>query len=265
MAEFEDALPYHAWGSRYLQLESPQLRGTDVKVFQTLFNLFLQHSAPPQGPMGTPIVADGILGPKTSHAIHQWQQYFGLPDDGVIGPITGATLGQYNGAYGGPRFGSRAIDHFGQVGGDVKVLQNRLNCYRYWSYTGEPADGHFGHKTEEAVEKFQHDLRSSGIDSGLPVDGRVHYETFDALWAYTYVGGRGLYEGRNGIDTLWLQHFLKSQGLYSGTLGGYFGSALRASVRQFQAGVGITQDGVVGPVSMYHIGQKFNKPASLWP
>lgn len=265
MAEFEDRLPYHAWGSRYLHLQTPNLRGTDVKVFQTLFNLFLQHSAPPEGPMGSPIVIDGILGPQTSHAIHEWQEYFGLPNDGVIGPITGATLGQYNSAYGGPRFGSRAIDHFGEVGGDVKVLQNRLNCYRYWSDTGEPADGHFGHKTRDAVKHFQHDLNTSGIDSGLPVDGLVHFETFDALWAYTYLGGRGLFEGRNGIDTLWLQHFLKAQGFYTGTFGAYFGSSLRHAVRHFQGSVGITQDGVVGPVTMYHIGKKFNQPASQWP
>lgn len=35
--QFEGRLPYHAWGSRYLKLESPNQVGTDVKVFQTLF------------------------------------------------------------------------------------------------------------------------------------------------------------------------------------------------------------------------------------
>ncbi|NMP21951.1 peptidoglycan-binding domain-containing protein [Sulfobacillus harzensis] len=265
MAEFEDGLHYHSWGSRILYLQSPHIRGTDVKVFQTLFNLFLDHSAPPEGPMGSPIVVDGIFGPQTSHAVHEWQEYFGLPNDGVIGPITAATLGQYNSAYGGPRFGSRPIDHLGEFGGDVVVLQNRLNCYHYWAKVGEPADGYFGHKTRDAVKHFQHDMNALGIDRGVPVDGRVHGETFDALWAYTYLGGRGLFEGRNGIDTLWLQHFLKSRGFYSGALHGYFGSEVRHAVRHFQQSVGITPDGVVGPVTMFHIGKVFNKPASFWP
>lgn len=265
MATFEDNLPYHAFGSRYLSLTSPPLRGTDVKVFQTLFNRFLQFSAPPGGPVGTPLAVDGVFGPKTSRAVHQWQQYFGLTDDGVIGPATGATLGQFNEAYGGPRFGSRAINASSVSGGDVVVLQNRLNCYRYWTYTGGPASGRDDAATMSAVRHFQQDLNTLGIDPGVPVDGLVHFETFDALWAYTYVGGRSLFEGRHGIDTLWVQRFLKSQGFYPGALDGYFGPLTRQAVVKFQGAVGIPADGAVNPATMYHIGQVFNQPASRWP
>ncbi len=265
MAAFEDSLPTPAWGSRYLQLQTPNQVGTDVKVFQTLFNLFLQYSAPPRGPLGTPISADGVFGVSSSRAVHQWQQYFGLQDDGVIGPVTGATFGQYNSAYGGPRFGSRFITTLGMSGGDVTVLQNRLNNYRYFTYVGHPANGTFDASTLNAVQHFQQDMNTLGIDVGVPTDGTVKVETFDALWAYTYLGGRGLWQGRNGIDTLWLQRFLKAQGLYSGPLDGYFSAAVTGAVVAFQTAQGITADGQVGQVTMYHIGQVFNQPAGTWP
>jgi peptidoglycan hydrolase-like protein with peptidoglycan-binding domain/ubiquinone/menaquinone biosynthesis C-methylase UbiE len=262
VAAFEDALPYHAWGSRYLELASPEMRGTDVKVFQTLFNDFLQHSAPPQGPLGTPIAVDGIFGPQTAGAVRNWQSYFGLTVDGVIGPETGDTLGQFDGAYGGPRFGSRALVP-GVAGGDVWVLQNRLNCYEYGQRMG-PADGSFGAGTADAVLHFQQTM-DQGLDPGVPQDGLVRFETFDALWAYTYVGGRGLFEGRNGIDVLWVQRFLASLGLYSGARDGYFGPVTRRGVVSFQQAAGIAADGVVGPVTMKQIGRAFPVPAATWP
>lgn len=264
MAQFEGKLPYHAWGSRYLKLENPNQVGTDVKVFQTLFNLFLKYSSPPNGPMGTPIATDGIFGLITSHAVKKWQSYFGLSTDGVIGPIAAASLGQYESAYGGPRFGSRAIENVSQSGGDVWVLQNRLDCYRYGKYFGS-ADGVFGTGLSGAVLKFQQDMNTLGIDPGVPENGSVESKTFDALWAYTYVGGRGLYRGRNGIDALWIQRFLKNQSDYSGFLDGYYGPVTEAGVKKFQTTAKIAGDGVVGPDTMKSIGSVFNKPASIWP
>ena len=192
MAAFEDNLPYHAWGSRYLNLESPVMQGTDVKVFQTLFNDFLQYSAPPLGPMGTPLAADGIFGPKTSEAVRQWQQYFGLSNDGVIGPVTGATLGQDDGAYGGPRFGSCALA-VGASGGDVYVLQNRLDCYEYWHYFAA-ANGQFDLGVEDALRHFQDSMNTYGTDPGVPEDGQVHYTTRPSmLFGPTRTSGAGIF------------------------------------------------------------------------
>lgn len=263
MAAFEDSLPYHAWGSRFLSLTSPETRGTDVKVFQTLFNAFLAHSAPPRGPVGATLTVDGIFGPVTATAVRAWQAYFTLTVDGGIGPGTGATLGQLDGAYGGPRFGSRALAP-GAAGGDVWVLQNRLNCLQYGQAMGAP-DGVFGAATGSAVIRFQQSVNTLGLDPGLPQDGQVHPETFDALWAYTFLGGRGLYEGRHGIDTLWLQRFLRARGLYTASLDGLFGPALRAAVVAFQTSAGIAADGVVGPTTIKRIGQAFPHPAATWP
>ncbi|MGC8487995.1 MAG: peptidoglycan-binding domain-containing protein [Clostridia bacterium] len=59
--------------------------------------------------------------------------------------------------------------------------------------------------------------------------------------------------------------FLEERGLLLGDVGRVLRQALRQAVRRFQGSVGITQDGVVGPVTMYHIGQVYNKPASNWP
>ena len=263
MAHFEDSLPYHAWGSRYLSLQSPHMSGTDVKVFQTLFNAFVQHSTPPSGPIGPTVATDGVFGPNTDHAVRHWQSYFHLSVDGVIGPGTGETFGQLASAYGGPRFGSRALRR-GESGGDVRVLQNRLDCLEYGQYFGS-ADGVFGPATETAVHHFQSSVNMLGIDPGVPVDGIVGPETGDALWAYTYVGGRDLYQGTNGIDTLWVQRFLLSRGEYSGALDGLFDLVTHAAVEAFQHSVGISADGVVGPVTMKHIGQVFSQPASSWP
>lgn len=263
MAAFEDGLTYHAWGSRFLALTSPETRGTDVKVFQTLYNAFLAHSAPPRGPVGAMLTPDGIFGPVTATAVRAWQAHFHLAVDGGIGPATGATLGQIEGAYGGPRFGSRALGP-GSGGGDVWVLQNRLNCLQYGQVMGA-ADGVFGAGAGSAVMSFQQSVNTLGLDPGVPRDGQVHAETFDALWAYTYVGGRGLYEGRSGIDALWLQRFLRARGLYMGALDGIFGPALRAAVVAFQKSAGISADGVVGPSTMKRIGQDFPHPAATWP
>lgn len=49
-------------------------------------------------------------------------------------------------------------------------------------------------------------MNTLGIDPGVPEDSEVYFETFDALRANTYVGGRGLFQGRNGIDTVCLRY-----------------------------------------------------------
>ncbi|MGC8487532.1 MAG: peptidoglycan-binding domain-containing protein [Clostridia bacterium] len=265
MAQFEDSLPYHPWGSRDLQFQDPSVAGTDVKILQTLFNQFLRHSAPRPGPIATVLVEDGVFGSHTAAVVRSWQHYFRLTVDGVVGVETGATLGQYGQAYGGPPFGVRYIDTVGESGGDVMVLQNRLNCYRYGNRTGSSATGTFDASTRDAVRHLQRDLNLLGLDAGVPVDGLARFETLDGLAAYTYLGGRTLYSGRHGIDTLWLQRFLAARACYGGAPDGVFGPATARAVKQFQAASGLPPDGSVGPLTMYHIGKHFSHPVSSWP
>lgn len=269
MPVFEDNLPFHPFGGRALRLQTPNLRGTDVKVLQTLFNQLLAITHPPLGPIGTPIVADGVYGPKTQAAVREAQAYFGLSVDGVAGPQTYLAFGQAvdgNVTYGGPAFGSRTLQQ-GDGGGDVTVLQNRLNLFRYSTTLGGPADGQFGPKTSQAVIQFKTDAINNG-DAGLNVNGVVGQGTLDALWIYTYTGGRNLAQGTAGLDVAFLQLLLSTltnpgtgQPFYGGAVDGYYGAVTAAAVRAFQASVGITADGVAGPVTYNRLGLHNQVPA----
>lgn len=133
VARFETTFPpYVPFGSRLLRLQTPRQRGTDVAVLQAVYNLMLQVMNPPLGPMGSPITLDGIFGPQTRRAVLTIQDYFGLSVDGIAGSQTYFVFGQGvgpNTTYGGPVYGSRQLMQ-GDSGGDVRILQNRLNCFR---------------------------------------------------------------------------------------------------------------------------------------
>ena len=76
------------------------------------------------------------------------QSYFGPSTDGIIGPNTYFVYGKGVGP--NTTYGSRALSQ-GASGGDVTILQNRLNCFRYASLIGRPADGDFDAATSQAV------------------------------------------------------------------------------------------------------------------
>lgn len=262
MPLFEDNLSFHPFGGRTLRLQTPNMTGTDVKVLQTLFNQLLAITHPPQGPIGTPIARDGIYGPKTQAAVKEVQSYFGLSVDGVAGPQTYLAFGQAVGGnvtFGGPAFGSRTLSQ-GDSGGDVIVLQNRLNLFRYSTALGGAADGQFGPKTNQAVTQFKVDAISNG-DTGLNVNGVVGTGGLDATWIYTYTGGRDLSQGTAGLDVAFLQLLLAAltnpgtgQPFYGGAVDGYYGSVTASAVRAFQASVGLVTDGVAGPKTYHQLG-----------
>ncbi len=253
MALFDTTFaPYYPFGSRNL---SSGMRGTDVAVLQAVYDLMLKTMNPPEGPMGSPIDITGTMDASTVAAVKNIQSYFGLTADGVVGPATYFVFGEGVGShttYGGPVYGSRQLSE-GQSGGDVTILQNRLNCFRYASMLGGPATGYFNADTSTAVLAFKRDAEANG-DTGFPNNAIAGYGYYDATWIYTFAGGRALYPNRNGFDVVFVQVMMTTLGFYSGRITGYYDDATMAAVRAFQTSEGISNDGVVGPVTFYHIG-----------
>ncbi|HHV75875.1 MAG TPA: hypothetical protein GXX39_00685 [Syntrophothermus lipocalidus] len=242
---YADGLTYYYFGSRLLRLTSPYTRGTDVKVLQSLLNYF-------KDPLGIQLLTeDGIFGPKTESAVIKFQQYVQISVDGIVGPQTYWCLGQPTGKYAQGRvFGSRTLRR-GSRHTDVWILQNRLNAKakKYAVALGGPADGNFGPKTETAVKLFQG-------DSGISVDGVVGPVTFDQLFTRTFMGGRNLQKGRNGIDVFALQKKLVALSYNPGSCDGKFGPKTEAAVIKFQKDAGIAADGIAGPQTYYSLGIK---------
>jgi len=253
MALFDESFPpYHPFGSRDLSLGS---MGTDVGILQAVYDLMLHTMNPPQGPMGPPVSISGRFDAATEHAVRNVQSYFGLAVDGVAGPETFFAYGQgvrgYT-TYGGPAYGSRQLSQ-GESGGDVVILQNRLNCYRYAAILGAPATGAFNSATVQAVLALKSDAQANG-DTGFPANGIAGYGFYDATWLYTLAGGRAIETGRNGFDVAFVQVILKKIGLYLGNIQGYYDGPTRTAVVAFQQAKKVTADGVVGPVTFYQLG-----------
>lgn len=240
--------------------------GTDVALLQIIYNEMLRVMNPPQGPMGQPIPVTGAYEAQTVQAVRNVQSYFGIPADGVAGTDTYFLFGQGVGAnvtYGGPSYGSRPLAP-GDTGGDVTVLQNRLNLFRYSLWLGGPADGVYGPRTADAVTQFQQDANTNG-DTGVPTNGEAGAETLDASHLYTYAGGRGLFLGRNGFDVVFVQRLLQGLGVYGGRIHGYYDNDTERAVLAFQMTHGLTGDGIVGPATFYALGQqnRVNAPLPL--
>jgi hypothetical protein len=90
---------------------------------------------------------DAELGPLTRAAVRRFQEHHGLVPDGIVGPKTRHALGRL----GRPLFGTREITP-GMRGWDVAVLQYLLARRRLLQ--AKP-DGVFGSRTETAVVRFQ--------------------------------------------------------------------------------------------------------------
>lgn len=256
MARFEQLFPpVVSFGRRTLSAGD---RGTDVAVLQTVFDNMLRVMSPPLGPIGPAVPVTGVYDAATVQAVRNIQSYFGIAVTGVADAETYWLFGQGVGphvTFGGPRYGSRTLA-VGVSGGDVTVLQNRLNCFRYSQAIGRPANGVFGPETAAAVRQFQQDAIANG-DTGLPVDGVVGAATGDATWIYTYAGGRGLLKTRvnNGFDVVFVQAVLTGLGFYGGPVHGFYDAATIQAVANFQRDNGIAADGAVGSQTFFALGQ----------
>jgi peptidoglycan hydrolase-like protein with peptidoglycan-binding domain len=118
----------------------------------------------------------------------------------------------------------------------VRPLQ-RLLCARGHSVT---VDGIFGPRTESAVEAFQR-------EAGVGVDGVVGPNT----WSRLIVTVR---RGSHGDAVRAVQEVMKFHDQSGGEglpvhVDGIFGPQTEHFIRGFQEALGITNDGVVGPVT----------------
>ena len=269
MALFDSTFaPYQPLGSRNLSLGD---HGTDIAVIQAIYNLMLKTMNPPHGAVGEPIAVTGIFDTRTESTVKNIQRYFDLDVDGVVGPETYFVFGQGVGPhvpYGGPAFGSRELSE-GMAGGDVIILQNRLNCFKYAPILGGPATGMFDGATAEAVGAFKDTAQRNG-DTGFANNQIVDFGLYNAAWIYTVAGGRALFLGRRGFDVAFLQSMLTAFGHYTDRVTGYYDAATEAAVEAFQSAQGISIDGVVGPATYYQIGLKNPNPAPIpcdlpWP
>ena len=130
----------------------------------------------------------------------------------------------------------------GHTGPSVRDVQQRLD------QLGLPVDGdlpgEFGTRTLAAVRTFQQ-------SRGLTADGVVGRDTWRSLVEAGYsLGDRLLYLARpmqRGDDVRDLQERLNRLGFDSGQVDGIFGPDTRDAVVDFQANVGLNDDGTAGP------------------
>ena len=117
------------------------------------------------------------------------------------------------------------------TGENVQSIQYFLNAHGSHLVT----DGDFGPLTKAAVQAFQG-------SHGLVADGIVGDQTWPALIVQVAMGAQG-----DAVKAL--QNQVSSRGATPLTIDGIFGENTQAAVQQFQTWVGLTVDGIVGPVS----------------
>lgn len=119
----------------------------------------------------------------------------------------------------------------GSKGELVELVQQMLNEK---GYSCGSADGIFGTKTKNAVEKYQK-------AKGLSVDGIVGNNTYAKLFTDCL-----LKRGSRGELVKALQTRLNEQGYGAGSADSIFGSNTEKAVKALQSAAGITVDGKVG-------------------
>lgn len=124
----------------------------------------------------------------------------------------------------------------GSQGHPVPALQYLLRA------RGNPVtvDGIFGPMTQAAVESFQ-------TASQIAVDGIVGPQTWQALIIVVTTGSTG--DAVRGVQEEFQFRNLSGDPNQGPAVDGVFGPKTRVAVRGFQQALGITVDGIVGPVT----------------
>lgn len=216
----------------------------------------------------------GYFGQETQQAVIRFQQSYGLRPDGVVGSSTlnsiRIALGRGNGsAIGGEPDSFPNALNLGDKGPEVSELQAALVQLRYLAPGNNT--GYFGSITRDAVARFQRDyqLRVSGI-----ADTQTLTAISRALRGQA-PGGPGFPPGGNsncsqsGGDICigetsqrvsMLQQRLQQLGFFRGDITGYFGTATRDAVLQFQRYYQLNPTGVVDFQTWQALNNNSNPP-----
>ena len=245
-------------------------RGNNVALMQNYLNAVGQRF--PSIPQQT---VDGIFGRSMQLAVTAFQRQFGLTQDGVIGPITWNRIVQERNNIStappstiSPPFPGYYIRQ-GQRGSNVLLMQRYLNAIRriYPSIPQLAEDGVFGPMTAQAVIAFQRLY-------GLVPDGVIGPLTWNRI-VTVYNGlpsggnnppfpGTLLRQGMQNDDIRLMQNFLNAIGKRYTQIPqveavGLFGPLTHQAVITFQRLFGLTQDGVIGPLTWNRIIQEYNR------
>jgi peptidoglycan hydrolase-like protein with peptidoglycan-binding domain len=126
------------------------------------------------------------------------------------------------------------LERTGSTGEDVRTVQYLLDAHG----STLSVDGDFGPLTNAAVESFQG-------THGLSVDGIVGNQTWPALIIQVS-------QGMTGDAVKAAQSQINSRTGYL-AVDGIFGPATDGAVRSFQGALGLTVDGIVGPITWNHL------------
>lgn len=145
---------------------------------------------------------------------------------------------------------SAVIHRFGDSGSGVRAIRDWLRA------SGDLAASACGDEYDEATTDA---VRAFQQRRGLLVDGIVGPQTYVVLHgAHWQLGDRvlGYIPGHQhqGDDVAQLQERLLSLGLSPERVDGIFGANTERAVRRFQRGVGLPEDGTVGPMTLRAFG-----------
>ena len=255
--------------------------GNDVQAMQIRLNRISRNY-----PAIPKIAAvDGNFGADTEAAVRRFQEIFGLNPDGVIGKETWYRIGYiYTSVKKLSELNSEGVTlaeidrqypnelKAGDTGNNVSSIQYYLAVIgRFYDAVPEVSiTGVFDEQTVRAVEAFQ-------TVSGLTADGIVGRNTWNAIYrAYRGIvdeqnllrdgaviyPGTTLRVGSRGQYVTLLQEYLNVLAetyptIPAVTVDGVFGSGTDAAVRAAQTVLGLTSNGVVGPVTWAAIADRY--------
>lgn len=258
--------------------------GNDVEIIQDQLNRIAKnYPAIPKIPN-----PNGVFDTATADAVRTFQQVFNLPETGEVDKATWYRIKQY---YTGVKNLSELVSEgvslqeaqlpferelsVGSAGTPVRLIQYYLNVIAYFNgnFNIIPLNGIYDQTTADAVRVFQnfYSLTPSGTVNRETWDKlkEVYRNTVSSLPAEFYGNSAKLYpgyflsEGMRGQDVTDLQTYLSFIADYYNDIPkipvtGYFGTATRRAVAEFQRLFGLEPNGAVGAVTWNEIAKQYD-------